>query len=247
MQIVGDRAAQLWARFCKSFFLAGILSAIIAEPCEATIVTIAATANPFLADPANAPDQTSSTLDGTGPAAVNLSGFTGNALNILALGRTSDTASGSLAISPDGGSAISGNSQGGISGFTSLPSEALIGVFLGSTIGPAPNPVVIQTDAAVTSPQLGQIFFIGDGLTGTGSGTPQDFQIPSGATSLYLANADASTWKDDVGSFKAIVISALLPIPQAVVVPEPGTIAMLAVGVLSLLFAGRRHRRRCGR
>jgi len=41
------------------------------------------------------------------------------------------------------------------------------------------------------SPQLRQIFFIGDGMTGTGEGERQIFHIPNGATRLFLGFADA--------------------------------------------------------
>jgi len=57
---------------------------------------------------------------------------------------------------------------------------ALAGVFLEDTL-PA-----VATDFQILSPLIGQIFFIGDGFTGTASGNPQIFRIPPDATHLYL-------------------------------------------------------------
>jgi hypothetical protein len=78
---------------------------------------------------------------------------------------------------------------------------ALAGVFLEDTLpAVAPPPLRfyvtdssqggIQTDFQILSPLIGQIFFIGDGFTGTASGNPQIFRIPPGATHLYLGYVD---------------------------------------------------------
>jgi len=52
------------------------------------------------------------------------------------------------------------------------------------------------------------LFFIGDGLTGDGTGTVQVFEVPSGAKSLYLGIPDAcsyngspSCYGDNFGDF----------------------------------------------
>ena len=49
----------------------------------------------------------------------------------------------------------------------------------------------IQTSFRSLSPQIGQIFFIGDGLTGTGTGATQMFAVPPTATHLYLGYVDS--------------------------------------------------------
>jgi hypothetical protein len=93
-----------------------------------------------------------------------------------------------------------------IAGFYKMPGGALLGVFLGPglpTSNPAPDEVLnfrdigvarfgmqVGTHFATLSPDLQQIFFIGDGLTGTGSGSVQTFIAPTGATRLYLGVAD---------------------------------------------------------
>jgi hypothetical protein len=48
-------------------------------------------------------------------------------------------------------------------------------------------------------PQLGQSFFIGDGLTGTDSGSQQRFLVPPGATTLYLGFADGYRFQGTPG------------------------------------------------
>ena len=71
----------------------------------------------------------------------------------------------------------------------------LTGVFLGSS---APEPqapaglIFTNADTFETlSPLVGQTFFVGDGLTGTGSGAEQIFVVPQGATRLFLGVSDA--------------------------------------------------------
>lgn len=81
-------------------------------------------------------------------------------------------------------------------------SGALVGVFLEDTLPGSAPPTLrfyasdaslggIQTDFEALSPSIGQVFFIGDGLTGTGTGRPQLFAVPAAATRLYLGYIDA--------------------------------------------------------
>lgn len=69
----------------------------------------------------------------------------------------------------------------------------LVGVFLDDTepTDPAPERIVFA-DGAFTelAPGLRQIFFVGDGLTGTGAGDLQTFHVPDGATRLFLGYQD---------------------------------------------------------
>ena len=101
---------------------------------------------------------------------------------------------------PDGGSCASGTtdilSWGGISGIINAQkSMFLCGVFLGPNepADPAPPRLDFTNNMNFLSlaPLIGQTFFIGDGLTGTGSGTVQQFLVPDTATRLYLGFADA--------------------------------------------------------
>jgi len=74
---------------------------------------------------------------------------------------------------------------------------ALAGIFLAEALpGSAPRALRfyvndasaggIRTNFKTLSPRIGQVFFIGDGLTGTGTGSVQQFAVPATATHLYL-------------------------------------------------------------
>lgn len=97
------------------------------------------------------------------------------------------------------------DSFGGISGIvSSTRARHLSGVFLGDDepVDPAPVRLVFNDYAfASLSPQLRQGFYIGDGLTGTGSGATQVFVPPAGATRLFLGFYDSAStlpgWYDD--------------------------------------------------
>lgn len=72
-------------------------------------------------------------------------------------------------------------------------SRFLAGVFLDDTEpgDPAPERLFFADGAfADLSPSLRQIFFVGDGLTGTGDGEAQVFHVPAGATRLFLGLQD---------------------------------------------------------
>ncbi len=125
----------------------------------------------------------------------------------------------------------------------------LIGVFLGATL-PATQVASIgdygvlgsgvTPNDATYSPLVGQTFFIGDGLTGTGTGALQQFIVPVGATRLFLGFADAmffdgaaAMYNDNTGS-----LAVNLQIMPATVVgtPEPGSMTLLAIGLAALAF-----------
>jgi len=110
---------------------------------------------------------------------------------------------------PDGGSCASGRTHltpaDRVSGIAAHERSLFIaGVFLGDTSGPVPEALDFS-DAALgrafpeLRPKLGQSFFIGDGLTGTGAGTPQRFVVPPGATRLYVGFADGSAFQGQPG------------------------------------------------
>ncbi len=92
------------------------------------------------------------------------------------------------------------------------------------------------------SPLLRQTFFIGDGLTGTGSGSQQTFFVPTGATRLFLGVLDGTVgnahpgaaYFNNSGAFTA-AYDVTTP------VPEPETCALMLVGLGLFGFARRRH------
>jgi uncharacterized repeat protein (TIGR02543 family) len=103
--------------------------------------------------------------------------------------------------------------ENGISNVTT-PMNSLIGVFLDDEqpdTSSAPSALNFSTDGisfTSLSPALKQVFFIGDGLTGTGSGSIQTFVIPAGATRLFLGTMDSWGWFDNSGSFTVTVAQA---------------------------------------
>lgn len=103
-------------------------------------------------------------------------------------------------IRPDGKAELFSGvvSLAGISAYEG-PQASLVGLFLDDQppTGSAPNALKYQGEEATAalsdasySPALGQLFFIGDGLTGVETGDPQTFVAPAGATRLYLGFAD---------------------------------------------------------
>ena len=215
---------------------AGLPTAVHAQ----TTVTVAANDNIFGAGHSAAPG------GGLLPPSISLS------TGVYAV--TFPSVSGSISLNnganynnPDGVGAQVGQSTTtateGISGLTAPDAGYLVGVFL-SNVEPAdPAPASLDftqigTNFATLSPALDQTFFIGDGLTGNGTGSLQQFVVPAGATRLFLGIADESggsyngppgSYGDNLGSFSATVTS---------VVPEPSTWAgvlgggSLLVGVL---------------
>jgi hypothetical protein len=138
-----------------------------------------------------------------------------------------------------------GNAQdigpvGPFSGYQSVDfTGALVGMFLGDDLPASAPPTLtfyfndssqggIQTNFTTLSPQIGQVFFIGDGLTGTGTGAVQVFDIPPTATYLYLGFVDACNhvgsgvpgcYHDNEGSMSVTLM---------VVSPEPDTLPLTA-------------------
>jgi gliding motility-associated-like protein len=96
----------------------------------------------------------------------------------------------------------------------------LCGVFLGKNVPNSPPPSLVfsdNTDFESLDPELGQVFFIGDGLTRTGEGVLQKFEVPAGATRLFLgladaldSNQEAGYYANNTGQFQASVV----PVPD---------------------------------
>ena len=209
---------------------------------------------------------------GTAPVAVTLSGATsvsfasvtgtltssggnacGSALGCIVL----NNGTGNNPNDPDGigaGTATSFNSgTSSISGLTMQGAGALVGVFVsaGGPAGAAPTALNftaggLGTSFSSLSPVLDQVFFIGDGLTGDGSGTMQVFNAPTGATTLYLGISDAagynggpSSYGDNLGAYN--VNFTLAGSGTGSVAPEPAALSLLGAGLL--LTVGCKYRR----
>ncbi|MBW3598154.1 MAG: hypothetical protein KY475_12900, partial [Planctomycetes bacterium] len=169
-------------------------------------ITVPGTANPFLADPANVPGN--DPFDGTVPPSVAVAPDA--LLSFSVDGVTGNFPSGSFGPDADGIQTIYERAtfgpRGGISDYR-LPLNSLVGVFLGDTVGARPPALDSEIRFVTLSPQLGQVFFIGDGLTGTGSGDRQTFLAPDGATRLYLASLDGHEWGNNAGAFTVDVFA----------------------------------------
>lgn len=137
---------------------------------------------------------------------------------------------------PDGGlfsAATNISALGPISGFSAPRSGHLLGLFLAGdpTGNPAPAnfsyPDAASMTAASFTPELQQIFFIGDGLTGEGVGDVPIFNVPDSATSLVLGIADGFSFSgqpgwyaDNTGGYEVAYN----------VVPTPGALALAGLG-----------------
>lgn len=131
-------------------------------------------------------------------------------------------------------------SYGGISGYLGTQG-ALVGVFLDDSIpnGVAPTTLDFSlsglgVDFLSLSPDLNQIFFIGDGVTAGNSF--QEFVAPAGATRVFLGITDAfgfngppGAFDDNNGSYRIRV-----GINEEPTIPEPSILVLLAFGLLPL-------------
>jgi len=149
-------------------------------------------------------------------------------------------------------------STAGISGLTlfeTTPTDRramfLAGVFTTDSEPSDPAPAILDfsstslgTSFTTLSPLLNQSFFIGDGLTGTGSGAVQQFLVPDAATKLYFGIVDGQAfvgnpdyYDNNLGTFH--VQGLVSSVPEI----DPagfGSIAAILTGVFGLLERRRR-------
>lgn len=206
----------------------------------------------------------SSGQSGTVPGFITVTGS--NSITFAVTGTI--TINGGTFNDADGVGAAPGSSSetgsGSISGITAPDGGYLVGVFIGSggPTGSAPAALDYTASgnasesAASTSPLLDQVFFIGDGLTGDGTGTTQTFIVPAGATELYLGISDACNYNgspscyldNNSGSFDVSYADTTLgngnsggngPSPT----PEPSSLMLLGTGILGAAGTLRRRMR----
>lgn len=243
----------------KGLFCAMLVTAVcgvgMAALSGAQTVTVPGTSNIFGAGHAAAPSPGGGS-GGTLPPVMNVTG--GSLLTILASGQvTLDNVPSHNKPSngPDGGTnytLTNVSATGGISGISdNTRTMFLVGVFLNATepSGAAPASLTYDlTTSSLTSyfPMLDQTFFIGDGLTGTGTGDDQVFTAPAGATRLFLGFADSFNgssqtitglpgFYNDNGGTLSVTITA---------VPEPSAGFAVFGGLALVGLVGFRERRR---
>jgi hypothetical protein len=226
-------------------FAAAIFSLALAATANATTIslTVVGSADIWLAGmPAGSVASSVDTAPDQSPALVGgLSLSAGTTLRFAASGGVSNTPDCPCA-GPDGGEVVT-HFAGAENGISSVyaPLSSLLGVFLSDSapnLGVAPGTLNfgvagVGTNFSTLSPELQQVFFIGDGNSGL-----QDFIVPVGATRLFLGTMDGFEWGNNAGQFLVDVtlvenhIEVFDNTPAAV--PEPTTMLLLGSGLLGV-------------
>lgn len=228
--------------------LVGLLGLIVPSALLADSITVDATDVIYAAGTQSA---VAGAAGGTVPVDVSAAGdssFTFSVTGTVILNH----GSGDNSNDPDGvGAAVSQSSESGsgsISGITAPDAGYLVGVFLGAGGPSGPAPAALNFTAAdigtaftSLSPLLDQVFFIGDGLTGDGTGTVQTFYVPAGATELYLGISDSCGYNGGPSCYGDNLHSFDVTYTPASGVPEASSLSLLACGLLALgLLSNRR-------
>ncbi len=180
---------------------------------------ISATANPYLSgmpagsvaslnNPHNSPDYAGTATNPLqSPLQVALPLSTGDLLTFDSISGDARHDPNLADYAPDGElDDIGTNTNGAENGISQLraPINALVGVFLDENqpnLTNHPDMLDYSTDEkrnhVINQPKLKQLFFIGDGLTK--DGVKQQFQVPPGATRLFLATWDFFEWNNNSG------------------------------------------------
>jgi hypothetical protein len=152
---------------------------------------------------------------------------------------------GSPYFGPDGNGASGSNLSaiGGISGYRG-PQGPLVGVFLDDSIPTSGAPATLNfdpsglgTDFLSLNPELGQVFYIGNGVTS--GGDFQEFIAPAGATRFGLAIPDGfgfvgypGAYDDNDGSYQVRI--GVNEIPVDPTVPVPSSLLLVSLGVCGI-------------
>ena len=160
-------------------------------------------------------------------------------------------------VNADGIGSAAANNQPGVIGAGGLSSIVaphagyLAGVFLNGAEAAAAhitpgslNFDTLGTSFAQLAPSDDQVFYIGDGLTGNGTGAQQQFIVPADATVLVLGIVDGhfyngrpTDYGDNAGTF-----TASFSIADPLAIPEPAAYALAGLGIAALGLIARRKR-----
>lgn len=222
---------------------AALLASSAAAQAAGTTVTVAGQADLYDA-------VTPGTYDGLNPIAINVTGLSALTFSVSSLAGASgngvsvNIGSGSDFSNADG-SAHSGENvfaAGSLSGISAPTSGFLAGVFTGAATVATPATINFNTSGtsfASLSAGLQQTFYIGDGLTGNGTGATQTFYVPTGATTLYLGVTDACGFNGGPGCYGDNTGGYSVTTQTVSAVPEPATWALLLSGLLVIGFTRR--------
>jgi uncharacterized protein (TIGR03437 family) len=176
---------------------------------------------------------------GTAPPVLSVAGSAGKAVRFTNVAGTWICTGGAASNNADGGTCAGSNtnvaSYRGIAGLIhSSKTMFLAGVFLDDTEPADPAPARLDVSnydtQALIQPALRQTFFIGNGVTA--SGTRQEFVVPAGATRLFLGVVDAANFQgtpccyaDNSGSLTATyeIVTPTQSPTQPPVTPPSGT------------------------
>jgi hypothetical protein len=152
--------------------------------------------------------------------------------------------------SGNGSSGSNLTSLDGISGYLG-PQGPLVGVFLDNSVpssGPAPatldfTPGGLGLEFLSLSPDLAQIFYIGDGITG--GGDFQSFIAPTGATRLFLGIPDGFGFGGAPGAYddndgRYVVRIGINEAPSAV--PVPAAVWLFGTALIGFVGMSRRKK-----
>lgn len=150
--------------------------------------------------------------DAKAPVSVDLGSGTGRVVTFTDVaGSFSYDETGDFVTGPDGFAFADGTHilpAAGLAGMDGPHAGMLVGVFLDGHEQDAGHVApgtldfrALGEDFETLSPGIDQPFFIGDGLTGNGSGSTQRFLVPDGAKVLKLGVADAGAFHGAQGAY----------------------------------------------